>query len=108
MKSAETSNFTTEVLSRHCIKILKKSMERKPTHPQDFLSQKILTSFWKKKYPQQMGRNIIELSEDHLKDYNVMKNNFADPLIVKDEIWAAVRKIKLGKSRDEAGYQWDF
>ena len=36
--------------------------------------------------------------EDYRKDYNVMKYNFAGPSIIKDEIRAAISKIKLGKA----------
>ena len=39
-----------------------------------------------------------EFCEDHRKDFNAMKGNFAGPPIMKDEIWAAIRKMKLGKA----------
>ena len=45
-----------------------------------------------------MDKCISQLFKDHIKDYNVMKRNFAGPPIMKDEIWAAVRKMKLGKA----------
>ena len=41
---------------------------------------------------------MSELSTDHRKDYNVMKHNFAGSPIMKDDIWAAIRKMKLGKA----------
>ena len=39
-----------------------------------------------------------QLFEDHRKDYNVMKRNFASPLIMKDDIRAPIRKMKLSKA----------
>ena len=41
---------------------------------------------------------MSELFEDHRKDYNVMKRIFAGPPIMKDEIQAAIRKMKLVKA----------
>ena len=52
LTSAETSNYTTEVLSRKCSKTLKKSLEKKPPHPQldiGFLRRMICTSWTVKK-----------------------------------------------------------
>ena len=40
---------------------------------------------------------ISELFEDHRKDNNVMRLNFAGSPTVKDEIWAATRQMKSGK-----------
>ena len=40
---------------------------------------------------------ISEIFDDPRKDYNIMKGNFASVCILKDEIWAAVRKMKLVK-----------
>ena len=39
-----------------------------------------------------------ELFEDHRKDYNVMRCNFAGPSIMKNEIKTAIRQMKLGKA----------
>ena len=44
------------------------------------------------------GVQLSELFKDHRKDSNVMKHNFADPPIMKDQIWAAIRKMKLDKA----------
>ena len=41
---------------------------------------------------------MSELFDDHRKDYNVTKQNFPCTLIMKDEIQAAIRKMKLGKA----------
>ena len=58
MTTVETSNYTAEVLSRQCTKILKKSLERKHAHPQLVLSKKTVTSFWtrKKSLTEYLGR----------------------------------------------------
>ena len=45
-----------------------------------------------------MAEYISELLKDHRKNFNVMKCNFAGLPIVKDGIWAALRKMKLGKA----------
>ena len=53
----------------------------------------MVTSSWKK-----IGRvhNFVsKLFEDDRKDYNPMKRNFAWPPIMKDETWAAIKKIKF-------------
>ena len=41
---------------------------------------------------------IRELFEDHRKDQNVMKCSFYGPLITKDEIQVAIRKMKSGRA----------
>ena len=41
---------------------------------------------------------ISELFEDNRKDYNIMEHNFVRPPIMKNEIWAAIRKMKLCKA----------
>ncbi|GFN88930.1 transposon tx1 uncharacterized 149 kda protein [Plakobranchus ocellatus] len=41
--------------------------------------------------------------EDQRKDHNVMKNNFAGPPIMKDEVQAAIRKMKTGKATGSDG-----
>ena len=43
---------------------------------------------------------ISELFENHRKEYNVMKRNFAGQPIMKDEIRAALRKMNSGKAAD--------
>ena len=40
---------------------------------------------------------ISEIFDDPRKDYNIMKGNFASVYIMKDKMWAAVRKMKLIK-----------
>ena len=54
MTSADTSNYTTEAVRRHCTNTMKKYLERKPAHPRDVLSKNSDT-FWKKN-PKQLGR----------------------------------------------------
>ena len=44
------------------------------------------------------GECITEIFEDHRKNYNLMKHNFAGPPIIKDKFRAAMRKIKSGKA----------
>ncbi|GFR85819.1 transposon TX1 uncharacterized 149 kDa protein [Elysia marginata] len=41
---------------------------------------------------------IEELFNDNSKEYDEMKRNFAGPLILKDEVRAAIRKMKSGKA----------
>ena len=41
---------------------------------------------------------ISERFKDHRKVYNVMKGDFAGPPIMKDEMQAAIRKMKLDKA----------
>ena len=41
---------------------------------------------------------ISEIFDNPRKDYSIMKGNFAILFIMKDEIWAAVRKMKLVKT----------
>ncbi|GFS23132.1 LINE-1 retrotransposable element ORF2 protein [Elysia marginata] len=41
---------------------------------------------------------IEELFNDTRKEYDVMKRNFAGPPILKDEVRAAIRKMKSGKA----------
>ena len=58
MTSAETLNYTlpqkfrTDNVKKET---LKKSLERKLAHPQNVLSQTMVTSFWKKKKSKTMG-----------------------------------------------------
>ena len=59
-----------------------------------------MTSLWKKKIFGRWAFYISEHSEDLRMDYNVMKYNFTDPPIMKDEIQAARRKMKSGKVRE--------
>ena len=74
---------------------MKKSLERKSAHPQDVLSKKSVTSFWEKdKLLDKWAEFISELFEDHRKDCNIMKRNFAGPPLMKDEIQAAIRMMK--------------
>ena len=59
----------------------------------------------KKKIQDRYAGYISKLFEDHRKDYNVMKHNFAGLPIMKDEIRAAIRKmkLKLGKATGPDG-----
>ena len=41
---------------------------------------------------------VHALFEDHINDYNVKNINVAGPHIIKDEIRAAIRKLKSGKT----------
>ena len=45
MASVEISNYTTEVVRRHCTKTMKKSLERKPAHLQYVLRQRTVISY---------------------------------------------------------------
>ena len=45
-----------------------------------------------------MGRIHKRIFEDHRKDYNVMKSNFAGPPIMKNEIRATMREMKSDKA----------
>ncbi|GFR82666.1 hypothetical protein ElyMa_000632200 [Elysia marginata] len=47
---------------------------------------------------------IHELFDDNRKhDHNIMKRNFAGPPIMKDEVRAAIRKMKAGKATGPDG-----
>ena len=77
-------------------------MERKPAHPHDALSPKTATSLWKKiKMLGRCAEYISELFEDHRKEHNVMKCNFAGPPVMKDEIMQSnrPRQYTSGTSR---------
>ena len=41
---------------------------------------------------------MSELFENHRNDYNIMKHNFAGPFTMKDEMRAAIRKMKVVKA----------
>ncbi|GFO13502.1 hypothetical protein PoB_004000700 [Plakobranchus ocellatus] len=56
-----------------------------------------------KKILERWEEYISELFEDQRKDHNVMKNNFAGPPIMKDEVQAAIRKMKTGKATGSDG-----
>ena len=69
----------------------------------------MVTSLKKKKILDRWAEYISELFEDHRKDCNVKKRNyFSDPPIMKDEVQAAMRKMKLAKQETQAVYQWKF
>ncbi|GFO31859.1 Zinc finger protein 665 [Plakobranchus ocellatus] len=57
----------------------------------------------KEKILERWEEYISELFEDQRKDHNVMKNNFAGPPIMKDEVQAAIRKMKTGKATGSDG-----
>ena len=66
--------------------------------PPEVLSPKTVTSFWKKKIPRQMGSVHKRLYENHRKDYNILKRNFDGPFIMKNDIRAAIREMKISKA----------
>ena len=88
---------------RKCKKTLKKSLERKPAHPQDVLSQKMVTTSFseKKKNLNRWAEYTSKLSEDHRKDYkyNVMKHNFVGPLS---------GKMRSEQRPKQYTYQWNL
>ncbi|GFR90337.1 LINE-1 retrotransposable element ORF2 protein [Elysia marginata] len=58
----------------------------------------------KDKILERWAEYIHELFDDNRKhDYNVMKRNFAGPPIMKDEVRAAIRKMKAGKATGPGG-----
>ncbi|GFO03062.1 hypothetical protein PoB_002956700 [Plakobranchus ocellatus] len=62
----------------------------------------------KEKILERWEEYISELFEDQRKDHNVMKNNFAGPPIMKDEVQAAIRKMKTGKATGSDGISVDY
>ena len=50
------------------------------------------------------AKHIIELFEDHRNEYNGMKRNFAGPPLMKDQMQAAIRKIRQN-NRPRQHYQ---
>ena len=57
----------------------------------------MVISFWKKKIILDRWAECIgELFIDHRKAYNVIKDNFASPPVMKDQIRGAINNIKLG------------
>ncbi|GFO43547.1 RNA-directed DNA polymerase from mobile element jockey-like [Plakobranchus ocellatus] len=52
----------------------------------------------KEKILERWAEYIRELFEDDRKDHNVMKNNFAGPPIMKEEVETAIKKMKHGKA----------
>ena len=57
------------------------------------------TSLWKKtKFLERWAEYTKELYDDDRKEIDVMKNNFAGPPIMKDEVRAAIKMMKHGKA----------
>ncbi|GFN90607.1 RNA-directed DNA polymerase from mobile element jockey-like [Plakobranchus ocellatus] len=52
----------------------------------------------KEKILERWAEYIRELFKDNRKDHNIMKNNFAGPPIMKEEVKAAIKKMKHGKA----------
>ncbi|GFO31954.1 RNA-directed DNA polymerase from mobile element jockey-like [Plakobranchus ocellatus] len=52
----------------------------------------------KEKILERWAEYIRELFKDDRKDHNIMKNNFAGPLIMKEEVETAIKKMKHGKA----------
>ncbi|GFO24946.1 endonuclease-reverse transcriptase [Plakobranchus ocellatus] len=52
----------------------------------------------KEKILERWEEYIRELFKDDRKDHNIMKNNFAGPSIMKEEIETAIKKMKYGKA----------
>ena len=57
----------------------------------------------KEKILERWAEYIGELFEDNRKEHDVMKKNFAGPLIMKDEVREAMRKMKTGKATGPDG-----
>ncbi|GFO32139.1 RNA-directed DNA polymerase from mobile element jockey-like [Plakobranchus ocellatus] len=52
----------------------------------------------KEKILERWAEYIRELFKDDRKDHNIMKNNFAGPPIMKEEVETAIKKMKHGKA----------
>ncbi|GFO30487.1 endonuclease-reverse transcriptase [Plakobranchus ocellatus] len=52
----------------------------------------------KEKILERWAEYIRELFKDDRKDHNIMKNNFAGPPIMKEEVETAIKKMKHGKT----------
>ncbi|GFN94785.1 hypothetical protein PoB_002129100 [Plakobranchus ocellatus] len=52
----------------------------------------------KEKILERWADYIRELFKDDRKDHNIMKNNFAGPPIMKEEVETAIKKMKHGKA----------
>ncbi|GFN88800.1 endonuclease-reverse transcriptase [Plakobranchus ocellatus] len=52
----------------------------------------------KEKTLERWAEYIRELYKDDRKDHNIMKNNFAGPFIMKEEVETAIKKMKHGKA----------
>ncbi|GFO09043.1 RNA-directed DNA polymerase from mobile element jockey-like [Plakobranchus ocellatus] len=52
----------------------------------------------KEKILERWAAYIRELFKGDRKDHNIMKNNFAGPSIMKEEIETAIKKMKHGKA----------
>ncbi|GFO05996.1 RNA-directed DNA polymerase from mobile element jockey-like [Plakobranchus ocellatus] len=52
----------------------------------------------KEKILERWAEYIRELFKDYRKDHNIMKNNFAGPSIMKEEVETAIKNMKHGKA----------
>ena len=94
MTTAQTPNYTAVGIEQTMYKNMEAIFGKKTCSSTGCLKSKNGNTILGK----ENGQSNFELFKDHRKDYNVMKHNFASPPIMKDEIWAAIRKMKLGKA----------
>ena len=73
------------ISTEQCTETIKKSQERKSAHLSTgcLKYKKVDIIIEKDKILDRWAEYISELFEDHREDYNVMKQNFAGPLVLK-------------------------